>query len=175
MGFSPRAIRFELLGTHYRQKLDFQEKNLSNVENTLKKFDEFFIKLDNIKDTNENSKVDELISKVKQDFESALDDDLNISKALAAIFVFMTEINKIEIGSNNANNIKKTMIDFDSVLGIMRYKKTDIPDEIKQLADERLKAKQEKNFDLSDKLREKIKEKGYYIDDTSEGYILKRN
>lgn len=174
-GYEPKAIRYELLSTNYRQKLDFKEENLKKIPETLKRFDEFLDKLNHIKKTENNKQVKVLINTVKEKFEKEMDNDLNISGALASIFVFMTEVNKImeDISINDANNIKDTLMKFDSVLGIMTFKKQEIPKEIINLAEKRLLARQNKDWDASDKIRYEINSKGYFISDEKEGYRIK--
>jgi len=174
-GHNPNTIRYELLSTHYRQRLDFREKGMLEVKDTLQKFKELFIKLDNIKENKDNIETYKLIKIVNADFEKAMDDDLNIAGALSSIYIFIREINKIteKISKKDAEKIKESLLNFDKVLGIIDYQKEDIPEEIKQLAEERLKAKKEKDWNKADIIRDKIKEKGYQIDDTSDGYIIK--
>jgi len=176
-GHDLMAIRFELLSTHYRQRLDFREKDMKEIKNTLQKFKELFIKLDNTTGDKDNIEAYKLIKMARADFEKNMDDDLNIAGALSAIFTFIREVNKItdKISKKDAEKIKEALLDFDKVLGVMNYEKEDIPKEITELAEQRLKAKQEKNWEESDKIRDKIKEKGYQIDDTKEGYILKKD
>lgn len=175
-GYNPMAIRYELLTTHYRQKLDFNEKDLKNVLNTLNKFYDFLEKLEEAKGAEENKKVNSLIEQSKKDFEKSMNDDLNISGALAAIFTFMTEINKImdSISKKDAIKIKETMLKFDSVLGVMHKEKEEIPKEISELAEKREQARKNKDFALSDKLRDEISNKGYIVEDTSKGPRVKK-
>jgi len=178
-GYDPKAVRYELLATHYRTKLDFREDNLKKIPETLQKFYDFLDKLDEVKESPTQptpSGVDKLIEKSKKDFEEAMDNDLNISGGLAAIFEFMTSINKImdNIGSDDAVKVKEVMLGFDSVLGVMEHEKVDVPAEITELAEKRLAAKKEKNFEDADKLREEIASKGYIIEDSKEGYKIKR-
>ncbi len=176
-GYSPNAIRYELIATNYRQQMDFREDNLKDVEGILNKFKELFLKLDNIKEEKKNKKVAMILEKAEKDFEDSMDDDLNISAALAAVFGLVKESNIIidEIGKVDAVKIKKTLLKFDSVLGVMNYQKEEVPKEIVALAEKRVKAKKEKNWVEADKLREEIKKKGFVIDDTKEGYLLKKN
>jgi len=176
-GYNPKAIRYELLSTHYRQRLDFQEKNMENVKNTLDRFKELIIKLDNVTSDKDNKKIHALIDKVKKEFENHMDDDLNIAGALSEIFTFIREVNKIseQISKKDAQDVKETLLSFDSVLGVMEFDDMKIPAEIKKLAEERLKAREDKDFDKSDKIRDEIKKKGYSLDDTKEGYIIKKN
>jgi cysteinyl-tRNA synthetase len=175
-GYDPRAIRYELLSTHYRQKMDFREENLMKLPLTLQKFDDFFDKLEKAEGKENSKEVGKLVKEGKEKFEKAMDDDLNISAALAAVFEFMTEINKImeNISSSDADKIKKAMLGFDSVLGVMEHEE-DIPKEIIELAEKRIEARKQKDWELSDKLRDEIKEKGYVVDDTKDGYRLKKS
>jgi len=174
-GYHPLAIRYELLSTHYRQQLDFREKDMESASNTLKKFSELFHVLDDAKENAIILKVDKLIKNVKEKFEKEMDDDLNISGALSAIFVFIRGIHKLKaLGKKDANNIKNTLLDLDQVLGVMNYKKEKIPREIENLAKQRLEARNNKDWTLSDDLRNKIKKLGYQIDDTEKGFIIKK-
>ena len=152
------------------------QNNLEDVEGILNKFKELFVKLDNVNSEKKNKKVVLIIEKAEKDFEDSMDEDLNISAALAAVFGFVKESNKIinEIGKEDALKIKKTLLKFDSVLGVMNYQKDETPKEIVALAEKRLKAKMKKNWVEADKLRNEIKEKGFIIDDTKEGYLLKK-
>ena len=94
-GYSPKAIRYLLLSTHYRQKLNFTFKSLEGAEQSIKRFKEFMFKLKGVKGSKNNPKINDLIEKAKEEFESAMDDDLNISGGEAAIHTFMTGVNKI--------------------------------------------------------------------------------
>ena len=65
------------------------------------------------------------------------------------------------------------MKEIDSIFGILEEEK-EIPEEIKQLVEKREQARKNKNFKLADELREEIKLKGFYVDDTKEGIIIKK-
>jgi cysteinyl-tRNA synthetase len=68
-----------------------------------------------------------------------------------------------------------TLIDFDKVFGLrLDEKQTAVPEEVIKLAEERKKARSDKNFQLSDEIREKIKENGYLIEDTDNGYKIRK-
>ncbi len=99
-----------------------------------------------------------------------MDDDLNISKALSAIFNFIRDANKAGAGKKATQAIK----DLDSVLGILTTKKEKIPKNILDLATQRLKARKQKDFKKADALREKIKSLGFITEDTEEGFRIKR-
>ena len=88
----------------------------------------------------------------------------------------MTSINKImdQISHENAEKIKKTMLSFDSVLGIMEHEKIEISDEIKAMVKEREEARKNKDWTKSDEIRDKLKEKGFVVEDSKEGPRIKK-
>lgn len=178
-GYDPRAIRYEFIKTHYRVKLDFSEEELKKIPETLAKFDELIDKMNNLK--NEKGSVDgaEISEKYLKEFEEVMDDDLNISGGLASIFEFMKEVNK-QIDENTLSKkdaliYLDTLKKFDSVLGVMRFEKQDVPKEIIALAEKRKQARAKKDWAESDKLRDEIKAEGYEILDEKDGYRIKKN
>lgn len=177
-GYDPISIRYELMSTHYRQKLDFREENLKKIPYTLRKFHNFLDTLDETinsnENTNSNENIEEIILKFKLKFEESMDLDLNISGALASIFEFMNEINKVTYNKKDALLITEFMNQVDSVLGIMKHKKETIPQNIKTLAEERWVAKQNKKWNLADEIRDKIKLKGFIIEDSKDSYSIKK-
>lgn len=176
-GYDARAIRYLLVATHYRQPLNFTFNGLEAAKAAIERIDDFVFKLKDYK--GEGSKdVSKLIKKVKDDFEKALDDDLDIAKALSSLFSFIREINKLidkkDLNSKEAKEIYSLMLKFDSVLGLQLGKEKEIPQEILKLVQEREKARAKKNFKLADKIRDEIKEKGFSIEDTPEGPKVKK-
>lgn len=182
-GYDTRAIRFELLKSHYRSQLDFREDELKKIPELLNKFDEAINKLNNIIEKNENSN-DQKINSIEikdsflKNFENIMDDDLNISGGLAVVFDFIKEINKqIDnklIGSEDAKNYIECLKKIDSVLGIMKFESEKISEDIIQLAEQRLIARKEKNWQESDRIRDEIKAKGYEVLDSKDSYRLKK-
>ncbi|MFP4402893.1 MAG: cysteine--tRNA ligase [Candidatus Woesearchaeota archaeon] len=181
-GFSEKAIRYLLISTHYRQQLNLTIKSLNAAENTINRLNEFILRLNDIENNNKNNNkgIDILINELNEHFIKAMDDDLNTPEAIASLFEFIKKINKLidenRISKENANKIKDELNKLDTILGILDYKEEQIPKEIIDLAEERLIARNEKNWELSDKLREKIEQKGYSIKDIKNNYrIIKKN
>jgi len=173
-GYSPRSIRYVLLATHYRQKLNFTFEGLKAAENSIKRIDEFMVKLKDIKTEKNNKEIYILIEKAKSDFEDAMDDDLNVSIALSVIFDFVKKINTFIMNENiskkDAEKAIKLMHNFDSVFGILKEgKKDEISKEIEQLIENREKARKNKDYELADKIRNKLKQKGIILKDTKDG------
>lgn len=177
-GYSPQAVRYCLIGTHYRQQLNLTMESLEGAEQSIKRIKEFMLKLNDAKGDEEHAGVKKLIDEVDKSFTENLDDDLNVSGALAAMFEFIKKINKLldddRISAKDAGLIKTQMEKMDSVLGLIDEVEDEVSEEAKELAEQRLKARNDKDFEEADRLRDKIKEKGYQIDDTKEGYKIKK-
>jgi len=157
MGFDSLAYRYLVLGSHYRKGMEFSVESLKAAESAykrLKKYvDNFYAKGGVISDTDDN-----YLNK----FKEKISDDLATPEALAIVWEMM---------KSNITEAKKigTLLKFDEVLGLNLKNISgiieDIPQEISLLAEERQKARDEKNWAESDRLREVLKDKGYLVED----------
>ena len=174
-GYSPLAYKFLVLKTHYRSLLNFTFDALRSAEKTLERLQGFYDSLDNI--TGEGIDISNLISKYKSKFEEYMDNDFDTPNALATIFDFISEVNKLiaenKIGKENADEIKRFLKDIDSIFGLLNYE-FEIPDEVKELVALREQARKEKNFSVADEIRGKIKEMGFIVEDSPNGPVIKR-
>ncbi|MFO7872419.1 MAG: cysteine--tRNA ligase [Candidatus Undinarchaeales archaeon] len=174
-GYDPKAIRYTLMASHYRQQLNFSFEELEAADKTIDRFFEFEDRLRNA--DGKGTDVSEIIEKTKEKFESEMDDNLNISEALASIFDFMKKINKLmdegKISRKNAEKLLNTLHNFDSVLGILEMGRKEIGKEkeekIEELLLEREKARKEKNFEKADEIRDKLEKIGIEVQDTKKG------
>ncbi|MEK7167814.1 MAG: DALR domain-containing protein, partial [Patescibacteria group bacterium] len=105
---------------------------------------------------------------LKEKFIKSLEDDFNIPQALAVAW---------ELVKSNLTDADKlaTILDFDRIFGLDlgKIEKMKISEEVKSLAEKRLKARQEKDWEESDSLRKEIEDLGFLIEDSKEGYELK--
>lgn len=178
-GYKPKAIRYVLLSAHYRQQLNFMLESLKSAEQAIQKLNDFIQKLGEIKLEGESDKeVETLIIKATEGFEEAMDDDLNISKALGYIFTFMTDINKLmsegRLTQRSAIEVRQATRAFDIVLGVLEDKKEVIEEEIEEKIKQREEARKNKDYALSDKIRDSLKEKGIVLEDTPQGVRWKK-
>ena len=178
-GHSAKAARYLLLSVHYRQQLNFTFESLDAATNSVEKINDFYRRMADISEKehrNVSREVFDLIEKAKKDFEKALDSDLNISEALAALFEFMGEINSREdkLSGSDAKQIIAAMDSFDSVLGLIDYAKDELEPKLMELVNKREEARKNKNFALADKLRDELRQKGIQIDDAKDGFRWKR-
>ncbi|HLC58665.1 MAG TPA: DALR domain-containing protein [Candidatus Nanoarchaeia archaeon] len=176
--YNKTALRFLFSSTHYRKPIEFSDESLETAKNNANKLNEFLLKLNNYKSkSKDNKEISKLIKETKNKFEEEMDNDFETANAITSIFDFTKKINKLisnnEISEKDSKKIKEFMQEIDSIFGILE-EEIDVPKEIKELAEEREKARKNKNFKLADQLREEIKSKGYYIDDTETGIIIKK-
>ncbi|RLJ09766.1 MAG: cysteine--tRNA ligase [Candidatus Aenigmatarchaeota archaeon] len=123
LGYSPRAFRYLIFSANYRTKLNFTLDALKSAEETLKKIDDFVGKVKALSDRgNARKDVINLVEKTRNKFESAMDDDLNTSEAMAAVFDFMAEINKMinqnQLTGADARVVYEFMLSLDKVFGL---------------------------------------------------------
>ena len=164
-GYSPLEYKYFCLESHYRKQLMFSMDIFENSVNGYRKLIQRIQTIQNQGDVDKN-----VFNEYRQKFQNSLNDDLNTSNALSIIF---------EVLKDQTNGATKLAIikDFDMVLGldlIQEKQKDNIDDEIIELANQRLKAKQEKNYALADELRNKINTKGYNVLDTKDGFEIKK-
>lgn len=172
-GYDPIAVRYVLLGTHYKQQLNFTFSELEAAKSGLQRLNDFMLRLESAKGKG-NKRIPKLIEKVKRNFEKAMDNDLEISEALAAIFEFVRAVNRLEISKSDAKKVRDVMMGFDSVLGILKVKKEKLPKELMDLIKKREQARKKKDYVAADKIREELKARGIILEDTKEGVRWKK-
>ncbi|HQH56700.1 MAG TPA: cysteine--tRNA ligase, partial [Candidatus Marinimicrobia bacterium] len=155
-GYNPTAIRLTLLGTHYRQKLNFSFEKLEESGKIITRLRDFKKSLEGEFPTG-NVGTKEIVEKCEADFEAALDDDLNISNALAAVFKLLHEINlyrqKTPLTQADIELIRQSLERIDSVLNILSEPHEVLSEEERKLIDARNQARRERNWAEADRLR----------------------
>jgi cysteinyl-tRNA synthetase len=178
-GYTGRDMRYVLLGTHYRQKLNFTFESINGAKSALGRIDELVTKLKLISESGSLSKkITDKIKTMKTGFKAGIENDLTLSTSLAALFEFVRKINKhiTNINKNDANAILSALRNIDQVLGCLQIdQKEEIPEEVLKLGKARLNARREKNWAKSDQLRDQIMALGYSVKDSKQGTIFTKN
>ncbi len=169
MGYSPLNFRYFCLNTHYRQKLNFTFENLAAAKTAYNRL------LETLRQHAESTdKTDANTLKAFDDeFSDAVNDDLNVPMALGILWKL--------IKLPKSSDIYSLVLKWDKVFGLSldklpekKEEKINIPDEIVELAQERLTARKNKDWAKSDLLRDTLNKKGYEIVDTKGGYEIKK-
>ncbi len=176
-GYSKEAIRYEYLKSHYRAQMDFQLENITGNQTVIEKFGNFLMRLKTEAQGAGWSKLPEALTQVSQGFENGLDDDLNMPVALAAIFDFMTEINKNFQGLSrqDAQKIIEQMQRFNTVLAVFPEMKEDrLTSEEEKLISQRQTYRQVKDWAKADALKQQLFNLGIEVKDTPTGPVWRR-
>jgi cysteinyl-tRNA synthetase len=174
-GYDPKAIRYLLLSTHYRQQVNFTFEGLEAAKNTLDRLTNFVHRLLDADGKGSGEQLKLLIGQVQNGFENAMDDDLNISVALAALFDFIRDINNLIDGNmlnkEEAHEVYGLMLRFDKVLGVIGEikKEEKLSKEAEELIRRREEARKAKDWKTGDDIRQRLKAMGILIEDTSQG------
>ena len=176
-GYTGRQVRYFLMSRHYRKPLYFSWSKLDSVKNTLDHLDSFVQKIHFSSQGPRTQEVDQIIYDLRHGFSEALDDDMNIAAALAALFHFMGRLNRIMDHQGLAQEDKETVLKalerINSVLGVMKLDKLELSEEMLALIKRREEARRQKDWSTADSLREKLRQMGIQVIDTPSGTIWK--
>ncbi len=166
-GYSPLDYRYFCLGTQYRHPLMFSYEALEGAKIARKRLNERLIELKMEKGKGSSVKQ----KKYFDQFTAQINDDLNTPQALAT----MWDLLKDDALSNKDKYA--LLLKFDAIFGLdfKKIKEEKIPALVVKLAEERLRARQNKDWKKSDELRERISQLGYVVGDTKEGFEIKKN
>ena len=178
-GYSGREIRYVLISTSYRQALNFTFESLQAARAALARLDEFRKRLEETAGVSrEEAPLPAWADTAKTQFAAALDDDLNISGALGALFDMVHVGNKAlddgEVPAGQAWSTLALFEGFDTVLGLLRPRDEQVEPEVLAIVELRQQARKSKNWAEADRLREELAARGWTVKDTPKGPELKR-
>ena len=182
-GYTGAEVRWALIGTHYRSKLNFSFALLDQARNTLRKFSDFFRRLRELeKGSAGKEAAAELAAKAEKDFSDGMANDLGIAEALAAVYVLERSVNsalaKKEFQSEAGEIILEQFRKFNKILGSLDVdapaEVEKVPDEIMALAEARTAARKARDFAKADAIRDQLKAAGWIVEDTPGGIKVKK-
>ena len=174
-GYDPIAIRYLLLSTHYRAQFNFTFEGLDAAKSAVERLRNFVRRLQGADGKGSHGKVDSAVHVVQTDFDCAMDDDLNISVALGALFDFVRDVNGLldagVVSKKEADLAAAEMHEFDAVLGVIGDVKQEeaLPKEAEDLIRKREEARIAKDWAAADAIRTKLREIGVIVEDTPQG------
>jgi len=191
-GLSPRVVRYFLMSAQYRQPLNLMydpaagnTESFAAAKSALDRLDELRVKLAEIErhaaaGDLQSRKVSDLLETADQGFQEALANDLDISGALGAMFGLIKEANRLiaggEITAADAGSIQDKLKRWDAVLGIIESEERAFADDarIEVLVQERLAAREKRDFARADEIRDLLAKEGIILQDTPTGTRWKR-
>ena len=178
-GFTGREVRYLLLTSHYRETFNFTLDGLQGARTALARLDECLGKLHELASGSQPAPAKPL---VLEQFEKAMDDNLNVSAAWAAVFEWVRETNKRlaanQVSPGEASVLVVTWQKMNSVFGLHTRQENELAEKLdaslEKLLDERMAARKAKDFKRSDEIRDELKSKGWIIEDSPKGPKLKK-
>jgi cysteinyl-tRNA synthetase len=182
--FDLEVLRMFMISAHYRSPINFSDDLLEQTKNGLERLynakNNMLYLLENAAEKETTQEEQELIIRLgehKDKFIEAMDDDLNTADALAAIYDLIRDANGSLKPESSKAAVKASLdmlMELSGVLGLLSKKEESLDDAIETLIEERQKARKEKNWALSDKIRDDLKAQGIVLEDTPSGVKWKR-
>jgi cysteinyl-tRNA synthetase len=177
-GYTGREIRFMLMGVHYRKPLLFSYKRLDAARTALKRIDEYIRKLLCLPVGLPHPEVATYVSELENRFIEAMNDDLNISGAIGALFNFIKQTNPVvqarQLDRDQKNDVLDVLRMVNTVLDVLRLEYCPLTPEIDRLIRQRERARQLKDWTAADSVREELLRHGVSVHDTAAGPVWER-
>jgi len=178
-GTSARVLRLALISVHYRAPLNYSDETLAAAAAALDRLDTLVAALEAYgEDGPDDPTMPDLLATARETFGAALDDDLNVSAGLAAIFDLVRELNRrIEgrsLSTGDAQRALAALRDVDAVLGVLPDGAEELDAEVEALLEARQAARSARDFAASDRLRDELAGLGITVEDTRHGQRWRR-
>ncbi len=179
------AVRMFMLSAHYRSPINFSREQISAAHASLQRLytarAQLRFLLEKAPDRPMNDDEQAFagrLAQYEQRFDAAMDDDLNTADAIGAIFELVRDANSTLTADASKAAVEAALKSFGAlcgILGLVQKEEDALPDEIRQMVDERAAARKAKDWKRSDELRDAIRAAGYVLEDTPQGQKVRRN
>ncbi len=182
--FEAEDVRMFTLSAQYRSPLNFSRDSVEQAHASLVRL---YTARDNLLFIKDNAKEKELseadrafmqkVDEGKRRFEEGMDDDLNTAEAVAALFDIVYAANTMVSGETAARAVTyalDALKQLSDILGLLARQPGGLPEDVQRLAADRVQARKDKNWKLSDELRASITSLGYTVEDTPGGQKITR-
>lgn len=172
------VIRYFLISSHYRSPINYSLEIIEQCKSALERLytcrESLDFALKNAKDIPDDEELIKKLNSHREQFITAMDDDLNTADGVAAVFELVKDINTSILDKEVSKNVCQTAAAvFDElcdVLGILYNRKNnDVDSDIEALIEERQQARSNKDWATADRIRDELKAKGIILKDTPQG------
>lgn len=179
----PQVLRYFMLSVHYRHPINYSEELLANMKASL---DRLRTSYQNLKHrlgasdglTDNNQEWLDKIAGLHNEFIEEMDDDFNTANAISVLFELSRQANYYLMEKNTDKDVIQAFIDqfkgLFHVLGLTLEDEALLDEEIEKLIQERIQARKDRNFQLSDEIRDRLKDMNIILEDTPQGTRWKR-
>nr|WP_263323902.1 cysteine--tRNA ligase [Neobacillus sp. Marseille-Q6967] len=180
---NPQVLRFFMLSVHYRNPINYSEELLESTKAAFERITTSYQNLQHRKEastdlTDNNQEWLDKISALHEEFITAMDDDFNTAKAISVLFELSKLANYYLLEKNTSvgviDQFTKQFEDLFQVLGLTFEKEELLDEEIDALIEKRNQARKDRNFQLSDQIRDQLKDMNIILEDTPQGTRWKR-
>lgn len=198
--YEPEVVRYFLLSAHYRSPIEFSDTQLNEAElsidryyTTVMRIEDFILTAGDKEKLTAAAELEELLSSFMNKFLSTMDDDFNTASALGYMFELIREANRFLDTSPSGQKAKELVIKTRELLAeagdvlnifnktaeewyraLMKVKKIELSEEaLAEKISQRQEARNNKDWDTSDKIRNELSEKGIILEDKPDGTAWK--
>ena len=169
-GWELKTLRFWLISNHYRKTLLLSEQSLKEAQYTLDKINRCLDTLNAIQDGQVFEEIDQFLYDIRSTFLKFMEDDLKISGVVSSLLANIKTINSLinqsRLDPESAKKLLECFRDMDSVLRIFNFDELiDHPKDIRKLIKDRELAREKNDFELADRIREKLTALGVHVHD----------
>jgi cysteinyl-tRNA synthetase len=178
-GSSPRALRYALMATHYRSPIEFSDRSLTAAAAAVERLETCLLALDGYAEERaDDPALPGILEATRAAFRAGLEDDLNVSAALAAAFDLVREVNarvaSRGLSTADAARAAAALRDMDTVLAVIEPPRDELAPDLAELLADRAAARERRDWARSDELRDRLAAAGIVVEDTPDGQRWRR-
>jgi cysteinyl-tRNA synthetase len=178
-GYSARALRYALIAVHYRAPLNYSIESQAAATAAVERLDALVAALTAYREERaDDEALPGVLADAERAFDEALDDDLNVSAALAVVFDLVRDLNRRidsrSLSTGDASTALDRLRALDEVLGVLPDAADELDAETRRLLDERATARASRDWAASDRLRDQLADRGIAVEDTRDGQRWRR-
>ncbi|MEN6450124.1 MAG: cysteine--tRNA ligase, partial [Thermoguttaceae bacterium] len=178
-GFDGRTVRYWLLATHYRTVLHYSDRELRRAADCVARLNEFVARLTRFTPGRTSDELDQSLYAARAGWQDAMDNDLNVPKALGRLFAFVRHVNRLlgagELDEAQVRQVLDFMRQVNRVLEVIDFHSEQRDSKVAKLVAARDEARRAKDFHRADALRDELQSLGIQLTDTPSGTVWKKN